>query len=177
MSSILAARIRVPCRGFPCSRTQGTSRYDPEKRPHRDGWPRRAAWLPTNSLYLPGRSGISTQRRVRARLPAPPFSLRPRRRRGPSASRPPPQTPCSRGVWGEGPGKPEPETAGSGFERRRSRRSSLLPSWAVRIRSEFAPAKGGAQQRPHRSRMVSDRAAQNASVSRIWAGGLSASGR
>jgi hypothetical protein len=39
MSSILAVRIRVLCRGFPCSRTQGTSRYDPEKRPHRDGWP------------------------------------------------------------------------------------------------------------------------------------------
>ncbi len=91
-----------------------------------------------------------------------------------------PKTPWFRGVLGEGLGEPEPETAGSGLGRRRSRCLSLLPSWAVRIRSRFAPAKGGAQQifqRPHGSRMVRARAAQNEPVSRNCAGELSASGR
>ena len=49
-----------------------------------------------------------------------------------------PQTPCLRGVLGDGPCEPEPETAGSGRGWRRSQCFSLLPSWAVRIRSRFA---------------------------------------
>jgi hypothetical protein len=63
---------------------------------------------------------------------------------------------------------------------RRSPCLSLLPDWPVRIRFRFAPARGGVQQiyqHPHRSRMVGDRGAQNESVSRNWAGELSASGR
>jgi len=57
-----------------------------------------------------------------------------------------PKNPVVSRVLGEGPGEAEPETAGSGPGRRRSRCLSLLPSSAVRIRSRFAPAKGGAQQ-------------------------------
>jgi hypothetical protein len=117
----------------------------PEKRPHWDEWPRREAWLPTNSLYFPSRSGIVIQRRVRTRLPAPPASRRFRRRRGRSASRPPP-TPWLRGVLGEGRGEGEPETAGYGLGRRLGRCLSPLPSWAVRIRSRFVSAKAEAQQ-------------------------------
>jgi len=51
----------------------------------------------------------------------------------------PPKTPWFRGVLGERPGEPEPETAGSGLRRRRSWCLSLLPSWPVRIRFRIAP--------------------------------------
>jgi hypothetical protein len=56
----------------------------------------------------------------------------------------PPKTPCLRGVLGAGLGEGEPETASSGLGRRRSRCSSLLPSWAVRIRFRFAPVRSTA---------------------------------
>ncbi len=52
----------------------------------------------------------------------------------------------SAGFWRSGSDESEPETAGSRPRRRNSPRFSLLPSWAVRIRFRFAPAKGGAQQ-------------------------------
>jgi hypothetical protein len=52
-----------------------------------------------NSLYFPCRSGIWPQRRVRPRLPPPPFSLRLRRLRGRNRNRP--QSPAvSRGFGG-----------------------------------------------------------------------------
>ena len=85
----------------------------------------------------------------------------------------PPKPRSFAGFWGEGLGEPEPETAGSSPGRRRGSCLSLLPGSAVRFRPGFDPAKCGAQQiyqHPHRSRMVSDRAAQNESVSRNWAG-------
>jgi hypothetical protein len=50
------------------------------------------------------------------------------------------------GSWPPGPRVSEPETSGSGPGRHRIPRLSLLPSWAVRFRFRFAPAKGGAQQ-------------------------------
>ncbi len=44
----------------------------------------------------------------------------------------------SAGFWRSGSRASEPETAGSGSRMRSSPRFSLLPSWAVRIRSRFA---------------------------------------
>jgi hypothetical protein len=131
------------------------------------------------SLYLPCQSGISLERRVRYRLFPPPFS--PQLPEDlPVGARFIPPSPVVPRALGEGRGEAEPETAGSGPKTSCSPRSSLLPGWAGRIRPGFTPAKGGAQQiyqRPHGSRMVRDRAAQNESVSRNWAGELSASGR
>jgi hypothetical protein len=88
--------------------------------------------------------------------------------------------PRFRGPWPFRVGGSEPETVGSGLGRRLGPCFSLLPSWAVRFRFRFASAKGGAQQiyqRPDGSRTVHDRAAQNESVARNWAGESSASGR
>ena len=105
----------------------------------------RRARFPRNSLHFPCISGNWPRRRVRPGLVPPPFSLRLRGSVGRGAFWPP-KTPWCRGVLGEGPGEAEPETAGFGPGRRRSPCLSLLPSWPVRIRSRFAPAKGGAQQ-------------------------------
>ena len=102
-----------------------------------------------------------------------------RRLSGWSAIHPPKPRGCAR-FWARGPGEPEAETAGFGRGRRCRWPLSPLPSWAVRIRSRFAPAKGSTQeiqQHPHGSRMVRDLVAQNESVSRNWVGELSASGR
>jgi hypothetical protein len=55
----------------------------------------------------------------------------------------------SAGFWRSGSSASEPETAGSGPRRRSSPRFSLLPSWAVRIRCPFAPAKGWIQQKEY----------------------------
>jgi hypothetical protein len=99
---------------------------------------------------------------------------------GEAGARVGPQNPVVPRGFGLDPGEPEPETAGSGLGRRRSRCLSLLRGWPVRFRFRFAPAKGAAQQicqRPHGRQMLRDRAAQNESVSRNWAGELSASGR
>jgi len=52
----------------------------------------------------------------------------------------------SAGSWSPSPRVSEPETSDSGPGRHRIPRLSLLPSWAVRFRFRFAPAKGGAQQ-------------------------------
>ncbi len=46
----------------------------------------------------------------------------------------------SAGSWPSNPRVSEPETSGSGPGRHRIPRLSLLPSWAVRIRSRFAAA-------------------------------------
>jgi hypothetical protein len=94
---------------------------------------RREARLPTNSLYFPSRSGILTQRRVRTRLPAPPFCLR-----FPRLTRPErgtgPKTPWFRGVLGEGPAKAEPETVG---RRHRSQAiGALSPRLVTAVRAE-----------------------------------------
>ena len=51
-----------------------------------------------------------------------------------------------RGLGRPGPRGSEPETAGCGPGRRSVPSSSLLPSWAVRIRFRFAPTKGSAWQ-------------------------------
>jgi hypothetical protein len=47
----------------------------------------------------------------------------------------------SAGSWEPSPRLLEPETAGSGHRRHRCSCFSLLPSWAVRLRFRFAPAK------------------------------------
>jgi hypothetical protein len=139
----------------------------------------RRARFPRNSLHFPCISGNWPRRRVRPGLPPPPFSLRPRRL--PACSEGSAEKgPRFRGAWRFRSGATEPETADSGLGRRRSRCLSLLPSWAVRFRFRFASAKGGAQQiyqRPDGSRTVHDRATQNESVARNWAGESSASGR
>ncbi len=76
---------------------------------------------------FPADQGIEPERRVRSRLPPPPFSLRFRRFRSRSANHP--QNP---GIIGERLGDPEPETVGC---RRRSHHSGALspqPDVAVR---------------------------------------------
>ena len=86
---------------------------------------------------FPVDQGFGLQRRVRSRLPAPPFSLRVA-----ETSRAHPGSPRnsrdSAGFWPLNSGASEPETAGSGPKISCSPRFSLLPSWAVRIRSRFA---------------------------------------